>query len=271
MPHFTASGKNGQNSLFTSTDRIFLGEGLIETIRIENHQPCYSQQHWQRMQQSALRLNIPFNFSPAMWEKKLIQCIHFAELKTGGVRVLLGSTDAQRGLTARADASSLSCVAFSYPIVPHPVRLIRASWLRDANNPIYQFKSINYLEAIWACKQAAQKAADDVLFFNLSNHATETAIANFFIIKNNHVMTPLLTSGVLPGIIRHRLINLCTKSGVQCSETELASDIIDQADAAFVTNALQGIRVVNCLDGISFATHHPIIALLQQQLAEENK
>ncbi|CEK11417.1 aminotransferase class IV [Legionella hackeliae] len=262
--------KNGQNAPFPTDDRLFLGEGLFETLRVVHGKPCYAKLHWQRLQYAAASLGIPFDISFELWLKTLLQCIQMTSIQNGGIKVTLGGGSAPRGLTKKASQSRLIFDAFSYIKTSQALKLISASWVRASNNPIYQLKSISYLEAIIARRQAEDVGADDVLFFNEKHHATETSIANVFIIKNNELFTPSLNSGILAGIIRQRLIALSRANAIACFEHELEKKMLVDADAMFVCNALQGIRPVSTLDAIPFSINHPLMNLLQDLLARDS-
>ncbi len=73
-----------------------------------------------------------------------------------------------------------------------------------------QLKSINYLEAIIARRHALERGADDVLFFNMEQYATETTVANLFIVAKGDILTPAVSQGILPGITRHRILHLAS-------------------------------------------------------------
>ena len=60
---------NGKSASFCADDRIFLGEGLFETILIDQQRPCYSSLHWQRMRQAATLLGISFEVSFDLWSR----------------------------------------------------------------------------------------------------------------------------------------------------------------------------------------------------------
>ena len=257
------------SSSFSSDDRIFLGEGLIETILVDQQRPCYSHLHWQRMRSAAMLLGIPFDLTCDTWYEQLIHCLHEANINEGGIKVILSGGRAPRGLDARGDTPTLIFEAFTYRYHLQTLSIVSASWLRDAKNPIYQLKSVNYLESIFARRQALAAGADDALFFNLDHHATETTVANLFIVKNDKLFTPLLASGVLAGITRGRLLHLSASNGITSSETLIKSAAIVEADAVFVTNALQGIRLVKSFDGHCLPVHHPLISQLQHALATD--
>lgn len=259
--------EQGAKLCFTADDRIFLGEGLFETLRVVNNKPCYPKAHWQRLKKAASFLGLALDVSFEVWLEKLNECIKLHALQEGGIKAILCSGRAPRGLSARSKETSLTLIAFQYIRNSQPLSLLSVPWLRDAKNPIYQLKSINYLEAIIARRHAEAAGVDDALFFNFQHHATETTIANFFIIKNDQLLTPALHCGVLPGILRERLLCLGKKQGIHCFELELLKADLLQADAAFTCNVLQGIRPIRALDNHVLNVNHPLVTKLNHFLA----
>lgn len=260
----------GNIASFSADDRVLLGEGLFETIRVEQCHPVYSTLHWQRMSRAAKYLDLSFDLSHEMWHAQLIQCIQAAQIQTGGIKVILGGGRAPRGLVTRGQTTSISFEGFHYsPSEKNTFRLISAGWLRDAKNPIYQLKSVNYLESILARQHALACGADDALFFNLDHFATETTVANLFVVKNDKIVTPAVASGLLAGIMRERVLNLGRDAGIVCVETEIDSAMIKNADAVFVTNVLQGIQPVASLDSHNIPTHHRFVSVLHDLLAKD--
>ncbi len=260
---------NGKSASFCADDRIFLGEGLFETILIDQQRPCYSSLHWQRMRQAAILLGISFEVSFDLWSQQLAHCIQQAGINDGGAKVILCGGKAPRGLDVCGVNSSLIFEAFRFQPNQQAMRLLSAPWRRDARNPIYQLKSINYLESILARRKAIASGADEALFFNQENYATETTVANLFILKQDQIFTPKLTDGLLAGIIRDRVIALCQGSGTNCTEISIDASMIVKADAVFVTNALQRIRFVESFDGNELPVHHPLVITIENMLAND--
>jgi 4-amino-4-deoxychorismate lyase len=248
--------------VFAADDRIFLGEGLFETLRVEQGEPCWADLHWQRLVNSAQQLGIPLDLSYEQWLGFLKKEIEQNQLVQGGIKVILSAGSAPRGLTNQGEGGQFMLNSFKYTVQTHPLTLVRAPWLRDSANPIYQIKSINYLEAIFARRHALALGADDALFFNGQQHATETTCANLFLIQQQTLFTPPKTEGVLPGITRSRILAFARNEGIGCMETSITQSMLEQADALFITNSLQGIRAIRALDGLSFAVDHPLMAHL---------
>lgn len=251
---------------FPADDRIFLGEGLFETLKVEGAKPCFAYLHWQRLCESAKTLGIFFDLSFEHWLEHLFYKIKHDNLYHGGIKAILSGGSAPRGLASQGQSSRLMLQSFNYTMETHPLRLLSASWLRDGTNPVYQVKSVNYLEGILARRQALVRGADDALFFNLQNHATETTCANLFLIRNEGLLTPPLTDGVLPGITRARVFMRCEQKGIRCVESSLSKAMLKEADAVFITNSLQGVRPVLSLDEIIFPVDHPLLEQLVYSL-----
>lgn len=262
---------DSQSVPFARDDRIFLGEGLFETLRILNGKPCYSRQHWQRLQRSACLLHITFDLPYPIWCEKLQFCIEQAGLETGGIKALLSAGSADRGLLQPGFESRLMIQAFAYQPDNSPLALISAPWQRDQANPVYQVKSVNYLEAIMARRYARERGADDALFFNLEECATETPIANIFMINQDKMYTPPLIDGVLAGIIRQRILEKADSWGIACEELAFTTYRLQKADALFVCNALQGIRPVKSWDNHSYESQHFLFEKLQQCLDDDQQ
>lgn len=259
-----------KGSVFSISDRIFLGEGLFETLRVINSKPCYAYLHWQRLVSSARQLGMVFSLPYEHWLKYLLQKIQLDNLSYGGIKAILSGGIAPRGLAEYGQNNRLILQAFQYIRPTHPLHLVSASWLRDAMNPIYHVKSVNYLEAILARRQAISAGADDALFFNVHAHATETTCANLFLIQQQTVFTPPLSDGVFPGIIRSRILDLCRQQEIVCHERSLTQAVIESADAVFITNSLQGIQVIRSFGQVDFALEHPVIDYLNSVLFFEN-
>jgi 4-amino-4-deoxychorismate lyase len=264
MPTRITTWSSEESVTIPLSDRLFIGEGLFETIKVTDKTAEFPELHWQRLHNSAKLLGIPFSVSVDEWTRSLAQYIEDAELIQGGIKAILTGGEASRGLAEQGNDTTLIFQSFTYQALSHPVKLISSPWGRDAKNPLYHVKSINYLEAILAKRLALQSGAEDALFFNLSQHAMETCTANVFFILNGELLTPPLADGVLPGITRARIINYCEKNQLVCHERSLSLAMIKQSEALFCCNSLQGIRVISSLDDTKFNESHPLIERLIQ-------
>src|SRR5262249_50663975 len=75
-------------------------------------------------------------------------------------------------------------------------------------------------------------------------HVTETALANFLIVRKGHVLTPPRTQ-VLPGVSLKVVAELCAEEGIPFQERPLTPELCASADEAMVCGTafcLAGVR-----------------------------
>lgn len=90
-----------------------------------------------------------------------------------------------------------------------------------------------------AMRQIEKIKIFDVLHFNEQEEITEGARTNIFVEKNGILYTPPVSCGLLPGILRARLLK-----SRKCHEKVLTWKDIESADALFCGNSVRGLRKV---------------------------
>jgi para-aminobenzoate synthetase/4-amino-4-deoxychorismate lyase len=90
-------------------------------------------------------------------------------------------------------------------------------------------------------KDAVAAGFDDVLFVNERNELTEGAISNLIVRRGDKLLTPPLTSGVLPGIYRRHLL----ETNPHAEETVLTLEDLRTADAIYICNSVRGMNEVH--------------------------
>lgn len=81
---------------------------------------------------------------------------------------------------------------------------------------------------------------DEVIFLNERDEVTEGAISNIFIRRKGKLLTPPLSSGVLPGIFRRHLL----ETDPAAKEAVLTVGDLESAEAIYLCNSLRGLREV---------------------------
>lgn len=252
----------------TQSCRVFLGEGLIETLYFKNGTIHFIEQHWQRLRKSAVALGIPFSHDLQNWCKILHETLAEAPFNEGGLRCLLLAGDAERGLLAAPSTSVLDIQAFSYKRTYNgTMRLWSVPWRRDNGNPVYQHKSIQYLEQIQALRLAAHYGYDDALFCDMEENALETTTANILVWDGVCFHTPSKSQAMIPGVFLDALQKtLRNKLGYELKFRPLSRRSLFEMRTIWVCNSLRGLCPVACLDGEAIAfepqLHEEIIRFL---------
>ena len=76
----------------------------------------------------------------------------------------------------------------------------------------------------------------EVLFFNTRGELCEGAFTNVFLRREGRMLTPPVSSGLLPGVLREALL----LTG-EAEEAVLTQDDLEQAEALWVGNSLRGL------------------------------
>ncbi len=114
-------------------------------------------------------------------------------------------------------------------------RLALASTRLDSADPWLGIKSSR--RAVYDRARAALPAGiDELLFRNERDELCEGTISNLFIRQNGRLLTPPLASGLLPGVLRRKLL----ESGAAAEAVLFALDL-QRAEAVYMGNSLRGL------------------------------
>jgi branched-subunit amino acid aminotransferase/4-amino-4-deoxychorismate lyase len=182
------------------------------------------------------------------------------------VRLTLTAGSGGRGLD-RPDAPAPRLVATAAASTPPsgPASLCLSSVRRNEGSPASRLKSLAYLDNVLARQQARAAGADEAVMLNNRGELACATAANLFWIRNDVIHTPDLACGVLDGITRGRVLASARTLGIEARLTALPVEALAEADAAFLTNSLIGVRAVSRFEDRSYATH-PLIGQLAAAL-----
>ncbi|MER8434989.1 MULTISPECIES: aminotransferase class IV [Mesorhizobium] len=107
-------------------------------------------------------------------------------------------------------------------------------------------KNYHWLDLVRGLFNAYDMGAETALVLNMNGHIAEGPGFNVFLVKNGSLKTPAL--GVLPGITRRTVFDLCAESGLSASATDISRAEIKGADEVFITSTAGGIMPVTRID-----------------------
>ena len=250
-------------------DRGFLyGDGLFETMRVFRGKPFRWQQHWERLQRGADFLKIKLPFTPEALRGFVDELIAKNDMPDALLRVTLSRGVGVRGYSPKG-AESPTLVMSLHPAPSHEVnslprwKLITSSHRLPANEPLAQFKTCNKLAQILARAEADAAGADEALLLNTDGFVVEGASSNLFWIERGAVCTPPLASGILPGVTRGVVFEICEKLGLKMHEANITAEKLKEADGIFVSLSSFGIVEVVSIDGRAVGAL-PLIKQIQQ-------
>ena len=110
-------------------------------------------------------------------------------------------------------------------------------------------KSGNYLNNVLALGEARRRSgAYEALLCAADGTVAEGASSNIFIVKSGEIRTPGLEVGILDGITRSKVLEICQENAIPIREVSISPDEVRNADEAFITSATRGVLPVTRVD-----------------------
>jgi branched-chain amino acid aminotransferase len=240
---------------------VTLGDGIFETLAVIDGVPLRFDRHLARLTSGAEVLGIPIPVGAAALNDAICGVCGAENVTEGSARITLLRGPAPRGVQPPDDPRPTLMITAASGTVGHamPVRAIIATCTRRNDlSPLAGVKSTNYLDAILATREARDAGADDAILLNTRGMVAEATAANIFCVINGDLVTPPLSDGALPGIMR-----ACVMETETVTERSVSVDDLKAADEVFLTSSL-GIRPVAGLDGdaVGDGTPGPVAARL---------
>ncbi len=230
-------------------DHSFLyGDGLYETVRVDEGRVCDWPAHYRRLKTSAQSLALAIPWSSAYLEKTARSLARANRQTSVTIRVTISRGPGPLGLDPTL------CPRPTLAMQPHPQRPLEKLWregvsvmiARVRRNPPEcldpSIKSNSALNTVMAKKEAQKAGAFEALMLNLDGYLTEGTITNLFFVKKGKLFTPALTCGLLAGVARARVIRLARKMNRPVQEGRYTPLDLKKANEIFLTSST--LRVV---------------------------
>ncbi len=215
------------------TPGVFKAQGVFETMLGIEGYVMDEKLHLKRLRQGLKILRIK---QPAIKASLLKELLRRNQLPLARVRLMAWQAGQQVHVMAAA-------LPYKIP-TSQKYKLCLIKTNRPANSRLAQVKSLDYEIFAEAFAQAQAQGFDEALLLNRKGHIFEASRANIFWIKDKVLYTPPLSSGCLNGITRQQVIKQAKSLRIPVKEKNLTSQILTQADAAFLTNSLAGIKPI---------------------------
>ncbi|MEY4918419.1 MAG: hypothetical protein RL616_2332 [Verrucomicrobiota bacterium] len=243
-----------EQALVPVNDRGFMyGDGLFETTRVINGRPFRLAQHLERMVRGAEYLKIPLPYSPKEIQKFAAQLVEANTLLEAVLRITLTRGAGERGYTP-GTTTKPTLVMSLHPLPPQPEdgarwNMITSSYHIPASGAISSFKTTSKILHVFARIEAQERGADEALLLNTNGEVAETAGGNIFWVFQDKICTVPTGRGVLPGITRAVVLEICQSLGLETNKRVIKPQHLRNAEGIFVTQSVLGIVPVVSFDG----------------------
>ncbi len=238
-------------------DRGFLyGDSVFETLRVYQGTPFAFAEHIKRFYASARRLGLVLPWTAAFLTAAVQQTLQATSLKDLYLRIIATRGVAALGLDpSSAQTPSLVIIAVGLPPLPDAMySLGRSAALVggggvSAGRPTPSAKTGNYRHAVLASAEASRHGADEAILLDSEGRVTEASAANVFVRLGEVWCTPPLHVGILSGITRQTILQLCAQHDVAVAEREMYATDLQRASAIFLCASVREIVPIVRLDG----------------------
>lgn len=253
-------------------DRSFqLGDGIFETLRILNGQPIQWRAHWHRFVRSAKALKFKLPSTDRQCLDNLMGLIKSNQQKEATARFHLSRGVGPRGYSMQHTQIPTLLISLHNappldPVTP-PAKVDVGVFSQRLNSDdrLPQHKTASRLLNILAKTEAESKGVDDVLLLDRDGCVLESTSSNFFWIRRNTLITPPLSTPILPGTTRAQLIKIAGRLGLTVQEKRATIEQVIAADGAFLCVSTRGVQEIASIDGMRLP-QHKITADLQREL-----
>ncbi|WP_352757445.1 aminotransferase class IV [Mesorhizobium sp. M0482] len=115
-------------------------------------------------------------------------------------------------------------------------------------------KNYHWLDLVKGLFDAYDAGAETALVIDTNGHIAEGPGFNVFVVKDGSLKTPAF--GVLPGITRRTVFDLCAEIGLSATAADISRAEIKAADEVFITSTAGGIMPLTRIDDSAIANGH---------------
>ncbi len=233
---------------------VLRGYSVFESLRTYDHHPFHLDEHLMRLYRSAILIEIAIPWSSEYIASVVREVIARNTYRHATIRLLVTGGLSEDGILPSGKP------ALAVLITPleerdlqrfaRGIRLITTSLQRVSP----EAKTSNYVAAIRALKEAMRRNAADALFVNEQRHVLEATRSNFFIFREDTLVTPC--EGILMGITRNVVLELA-RGRFAVEERPILLEELAMADEAFVTSSSKEITPVVQIDDLVIGNGKP--------------
>lgn len=223
------------------------GDGIFETMTLQNGEIWHWPQHWQRLTNAMSVLGLVWGKvkNQQSFAKEIKRLIEQEQIKNGIVKIYVWRSGGGKYLPA-TDIAEYCIAAGSSGKVNHKKIVSLAGFCTQVQNvasPYSHFKRLNSLHYVLAAREMKAYNWDEIILCDYDDNISEALYSNVFWCKDDQFYTPSLGTGCIEGTFRSAFIHYLKKSGVLIHEVKSKPGHLLNADSVFTTNA-SGIQII---------------------------
>jgi len=210
-------------------------------------------EHFERLKQSALALNMPYNYDTDELIQATYEVLAANQLSDAYIRPLVYAP-ANMSFAPNTESHIAIEVWEMQPFLGEKLlRVMRSSFQRP--NPkgfkIHAKAAGHYVNSILASQEAKANGFDEALLEDMNGNIAEGPGANIFFEKDGQLFTPA-GGNILMGITRATVLEICKELSIPVTEKICTYNELKQADAAFFCGTAAEVIGWSSIDEYNF-------------------
>lgn len=234
---------------------LLYGDGVFEGMRTYGGKVFRLHEHVRRLYDSAKAIALTVPISMEQMESVTEELVQRSGIGEAYLRHVVTRGTGDLGLDLR------NCKVATVIIICDQLRMFPAERLaaglklvtagtptphRESLSP--RVKSLNYLPHVMAKFEGTSVGADEVLMLDASGFVAEASGQNVFVVKDGVVRTPPPSAGILKGVTRDVILELCVTHGIPVHEDIINRYDVYTADEVFLSGTATEIVPVREVD-----------------------
>ncbi len=260
---------DGSTGRLDPTDRgLAYGDGLFETMLAADGRIHWLDYHLDRLLRGCARLGFP---QPD--RRELSERLTAAAPPEGRavVKLILTRGSGARGyeppLAPHCRAIVQVGEAADFAAVQAPVDACTLDLRLGENEALAGIKHLCRIEQVLARVELSRRGYEEGILLNRSGSVVGCTSANIFAVTGVKLLTPEIVTAGIDGVMKRVVMESAPLVGLDIAEVALAPEALREADEAFLTNAVVGVRRIASVDGFAIGKDR-IVSRLRSVIAE---
>jgi branched-chain amino acid aminotransferase len=261
--------KNGQliawkdATIHLASHVVHYGSALFEGLRAYDTPKGTAvfrlQDHTRRLFDSCKIYRMEIPYSQDEFNRAVVDCVRANRLKSCYIRPIVYRGYGTLGVNPFPNPVDCAVLVWEWgkylgpEAMENGVDVCVSSWWRMAPNtyPALAKASANYMNSQLIKMEALLDGYEEGIALNIRGHISEGSGENLFLVKDGTVLTPPLSSSVLPGITRDSVMTLFREMGVRVVEETIPREMLYIADEVFFTGSAAEVTPIRSIDKIT--------------------
>ncbi|MGQ9425304.1 aminodeoxychorismate lyase [Gilvimarinus sp. F26214L] len=257
------------------------GDGLFETVRLEEGQLPFWREHRQRLLDGCVRLSLALDRERLEADvRRVLELARERALDRGVLKLLVSRGVGGRGYQPAAGSRATIAISVSPPPTQPTasagdgISVLLCEHRLGSNRRLAGLKHLNRLDQVLASRELIGTECAEGLVFDEDDCLVEGCSRNVFVRAGAQLLTPSLSKAGVAGVLRARVMeDYAARLGIAVQECSIERKALKDADEVFLTNSIRGIWPVRSLQdahGFMVSMKAPTIAPQLQALFEHD-